>query len=86
MADSRCGSCSALPWKPELQRCRLKLGVGRKRREREKKRDREGGGISAGTGRKVVPIVRTTNAGSLFYDRFMTSLTSKTSNIINKWI
>lgn len=86
MADSRCGSCSALPWKPELQRCRLKLGVGRKRREREKEEIEKEGVFQLERGRKVVPIVRTTNAGSLFYDRFMASLASKTSNIINKWI
>lgn len=57
MADSRCGSCSALPWKPELQRCRLKLGVGRKRREREKKEIEKEGVFQLELGRKVVPIV-----------------------------
>jgi len=48
-----------LPWKPELQHCRLKLGVGRKR---EEKSDKEGGGISAGMGEKgIVSIVTNTH-------------------------
>ncbi len=54
-------------------------------KERKKEIEKEGV-FQLERGRKVVPIVRTTNAGSLFYDRFMTSLTSKTFNIINKWI
>ncbi len=41
-------------------------------KERKKEIEKEGV-FQLERGRKVVPIIRTTNAGSLFYDQFTTS-------------
>lgn len=62
------------------------IGSWKKKTGKRKKEIEKEGVFQLELGRKVVPIVRTSNAGSLFNDRFTTSLPSKTFNIIYKRI